>query len=82
MENVLFGVQLCIKTSIFNEKSDFCYSDHPEITPGLILVSLGLSCKHVQDIEEDIHIVYTCVYYPKVVFELIFFPAKKFRKDL
>ena len=37
MENVLFGVQLCIKISIFNEKSDFCYSDHPEITPGLNL---------------------------------------------
>ena len=35
MENVVFGVQLCIKISIFNEKSDFCYSDHPEITPGL-----------------------------------------------
>ena len=35
MENVIFGVQLCIKMSIFNEKSDFCYSDHPEITPGL-----------------------------------------------
>ena len=36
MENVVFGVQLCIKMSIFNEKSDFCYSDHPEITPGLL----------------------------------------------
>ena len=36
MEHIFFGVQLCIKISIFNEKSDFCYSDHPEITPGLL----------------------------------------------
>ena len=32
----VFGAQLCIKTSIFNERSDFCYSDHPEFTPGLL----------------------------------------------
>ena len=31
----IFGVQLSIKISIFNEKSNFWYSDHPEITPGL-----------------------------------------------
>ena len=31
----IFGVQLCIKISIFNEKSNFWYSDHPEITPCL-----------------------------------------------
>ena len=35
MEHIFFGVQLCIKISIFNEKSNFWYSDHPEITPGL-----------------------------------------------
>ena len=35
MENVLFGVQMCIETSIFSEFCAICYSDHPEITPGL-----------------------------------------------
>ena len=32
----IFGPQLSIKISIFNEKSNFWYSDHPEITPGLL----------------------------------------------
>ena len=36
MENVVFGVQLCIKSSIFNEKSDFCYSDHPGLGTSLL----------------------------------------------
>ena len=34
-----FGLQLCIKISIFNEQSNFWYSDHPEITPCLIKLS-------------------------------------------
>ena len=38
MEHIFFGVQLCINISIFKEKLAFCYSDHPEITPGLLLV--------------------------------------------
>ena len=35
IEYIFFGPQLSIKISIFNEKSNFWYSDHPEITPGL-----------------------------------------------
>ena len=35
MEHMFFEVQLCIKISIFNEKSNFCYSDHPGLGTGL-----------------------------------------------
>ena len=37
MEHIFFGVQLCIKISIFNEKSNFWYSDHPEISPSMTI---------------------------------------------
>ena len=35
MEHIFFELQLCIEILIFKEKSNFAYTDHPEITPSL-----------------------------------------------
>ena len=40
MEHVVFEAQLCSEISIFKEKSNFGYADHPEITPSLHVVSI------------------------------------------
>ena len=35
MEHIFFELQLCIAILIFKEKSNFGYTDHPEISTGL-----------------------------------------------
>ena len=35
MEHIFFELQLCIEILIFKEKSNFGYTDHPEISTSL-----------------------------------------------
>ena len=37
MEHIFFELQLCIEILIFKEKSNFGYTDHPEITTSLYI---------------------------------------------
>ena len=43
MEHICFEVQLCSEILIFNENSNFWYTDHPE-KPALILQSVICVC--------------------------------------
>ena len=48
MEHILFELQLCIEILIFKEKSNFGYTDHPEITTSLPIVFPMIFCRHLE----------------------------------
>ena len=43
MEHIFFELQLCIEILIFKEKSNFGYTDHPEISTSLLICSHSLN---------------------------------------
>ena len=54
MEHIFFELQLCIEILIFKEKSNFGYTDHPEITTSLHVSTVYNTCSQLCNLL-DVH---------------------------